>query len=103
MQEQKRKTNAGDENYCLRIYVDAGGCSGFQYNFQMILEDEVDKKQDYIFEQNNLKVVVDEITMDMVNKCTVDFKEEMMRSSFEIIANPNAELGCSCGTSFSLK
>ena len=69
----------------------------------MITDSEIKPEEDYVFERNNSKVIVDEITMDMINNCTVDFKVEMIRSSFEIIANPNAELGCSCGTSFSPK
>ena len=48
-----------------------------------------------------VQIVVDLTTLDMINQSTLDYKEEMIRSSFEIIANPNAELGCSCGTSFS--
>mmetsp|Transcript_987 Transcript_987/g.1770 ORF Transcript_987/g.1770 Transcript_987/m.1770 type:complete len:88 (+) Transcript_987:645-908(+) len=48
-------------------------------------------------------LVIDSITLDMIDQSTIDYKEEMIRSSFEIIANPNAELGCSCGTSFSPK
>ena len=50
-----------------------------------------------------MKLIVDNITLDMINMCTLDYKIEMIRSSFEVIANPNAELGCSCGTSFSPK
>jgi iron-sulfur cluster assembly accessory protein len=48
-------------------------------------------------------VVVDGISMDMINQATIDYKEEMIRSSFEVIANPNAESGCSCGVSFTPK
>ena len=69
----------------------------------MIPEKELSKEQDYVYQKDGLMVVIDDITMDMVNQCTVDYKVEMIRSSFEIIANPNAELGCSCGTSFSPK
>ena len=66
-------------------------------------ENEIDNSRDYIFMKSNVKVIIDDITLGMLNKCTVDYKIEMIRSSFEIIANPNAELGCSCGTSFSPK
>jgi iron-sulfur cluster assembly 2 len=46
---------------------------------------------------------VDEVTMDFINGSTIDFKSEMIKQGFEVIANPNAETGCSCGTSFSPK
>ena len=87
----------------MKIFIDSGGCSGFQYNFEIVNENEIDLTRDYIFLKNNIKVIIDDITLGMLNKCTVDYKIEMIRSSFEIIANPNAELGCSCGTSFSPK
>ena len=90
-----------EENKYLRIFVDAGGCSGFQYNFEMV--EKIDEEQDYIFEKDDIQLLMDSITLSMLNNCTVDYTIEMIRSSFEIIANPNAELGCSCGTSFSPK
>ena len=90
-----------DENKYLRIFVDAGGCSGFQYNFEMV--GKIDEEQDYLFEQDDISLLVDSITLSMLNNCTVDYTIEMIRSSFEIHANPNAELGCSCGTSFQPK
>ena len=56
-----------------------------------------------IFEKDGAKVIVDEVTMDFINGSTIDFKSEMIKQGFEVIANPNAETGCSCGTSFSPK
>ena len=90
-----------EENKYLRIFVDAGGCSGFQYNFEMV--EKIDEEQDYLFEKDDIQLLMDSITLSMLNNCTVDYTIEMIRSSFEIHANPNAELGCSCGTSFSPK
>ena len=58
---------------------------------------------DYVFEKQGTQIIIDDITLSMIDNCTLDYKIEMIRSSFEIIANPNAELGCSCGTSFSPK
>jgi len=46
---------------------------------------------------------MDEITLDMINGSTIDFKEEMIRSAFEVVDNPKAEISCSCGTSFAPK
>lgn len=84
----------------LKIVVDAGGCSGFEYNFKI----EANKDEDDLeFTKDELTILLDEITLSMIHGSTIDYKEEMIRSSFEIVANPNAELGCSCGRSFSLK
>jgi iron-sulfur cluster assembly accessory protein len=58
---------------------------------------------DRTFEKDGIKLLVDEITLDMLNGSTIDYKQEMMRSSFEIQSNPNADSGCSCGVSFSPK
>ena len=99
------KKNEKNESYSLRILVDSGGCSGFQYNFEIINDNRIKKDEDYIFvsKDEEVKVVIDDITMNMINHSTIDYKSEMIRSSFEVQANPNAELGCSCGVSFSPK
>jgi len=49
------------------------------------------------------KVLMDDITLDMIKGSTIDYKEEMIRSAFEVVDNPNAEVSCSCGTSFAPK
>ena len=85
------------------MIVEDGGCSGFQYAFKLIETAEVNPEEDYLFKAGEQQVVADSITMDFINGSTVDYKEEMIRSSFEISHNPNAELGCSCGTSFAPK
>mgnify|MGYP006121155577 CR=1 FL=1 len=96
------RDSTSDVDKALRIYVDSGGCSGFQYNFEMT--DEVVTENDYIFvSECGTRFIVDDITLDMINQSTVDYKIEMILSSFEVHANPKAELGCSCGTSFSPK
>ena len=48
-------------------------------------------------------MIVDETTLEFINGSIIDYKKEMIRQSFEVVENPNAELGCSCGTSFSPK
>ncbi len=94
------------------MFVDAGGCSCFTYNFEMVADSDIDVEKDYVFvpnpescadPQSPANIVIDDITLDMINLSTVDYKEEMIRQSFEIHANPNAELGCSCVVSFSPK
>ena len=88
---------------CLRLLVEGGGCSGFQYNFDLIPLDEVDHEEGIIFEKDGIKVVSDEMTLEMINGSTIEYKEEMIRSSFEVTNNPLADSGCSCGVSFTPK
>ena len=84
----------------LRVAVDGGGCSGYQYTFSL---DRTPAPRDKVFENSGVKVVVDEISFEFVKGSTVDYVEEMIRSSFAIADNPNAESGCGCGSSFVAK
>ncbi|CAA0842948.1 Iron-sulfur assembly protein IscA-like 2-mitochondrial [Striga hermonthica] len=84
----------------LRLSIEAGGCSGFQYNF---LLDEKTHSDDRIFEQDGVKLVVDNISFDFVKGATVDYVEELIRSAFQVSTNPSAVGGCSCKSSFMVK
>ncbi|KAK6103114.1 Iron-sulfur cluster assembly accessory protein [Brugia malayi] len=84
----------------LRIVVDGGGCSGFEY--KMSLDSKINDN-DFVFCKDHIKVVVDEISLQFLKGATVDYLEDLMRSSFRIIDNPVAEKGCSCGSSFAIK
>nr|XP_033807909.1 iron-sulfur cluster assembly 2 homolog, mitochondrial isoform X2 [Geotrypetes seraphini] len=84
----------------LRLQVEGGGCSGFQYKFSL---DTVIDSDDRLFDQKGARVVVDSESLQFVKGATVDFCEELIRSSFQVVNNPQAEQGCSCGTSFSVK
>uniref|UniRef100_A0A915JDI4 Iron-sulfur cluster assembly 2 homolog, mitochondrial n=1 Tax=Romanomermis culicivorax TaxID=13658 RepID=A0A915JDI4_ROMCU len=88
---------------CLRILVDSGGCSGFEYKFELVEKDKIDPKDDVIFEKSGAKVVVDNLSLDFLNGATIDYQEELIKSAFKIVNNPKAAKGCSCGASFSLK
>uniref|UniRef100_A0A8C6Z551 Iron-sulfur cluster assembly 2 homolog, mitochondrial n=1 Tax=Nothoprocta perdicaria TaxID=30464 RepID=A0A8C6Z551_NOTPE len=88
----------GDE--FLRLQVEGGGCSGFQYKFSL---DTVIQPDDRVFEQGGARVVVDVDSLAFVKGSMVDFSQELIRSSFQVVSNPQAEKGCSCGTSFSVK
>mmetsp|Transcript_23718 Transcript_23718/g.49092 ORF Transcript_23718/g.49092 Transcript_23718/m.49092 type:complete len:175 (-) Transcript_23718:83-607(-) len=85
----------------LRISVDGGGCSGFQYVFE--LDGEAVGPDDCVFERDGAQVVIDESSLEFVKGATVDYVQEMIRSSFAIINNPNSESACGCGSSFALK
>lgn len=56
-----------------------------------------------VFEREGVKVVADELTLELVDGCTVDYHTELIKSSFQIVGNPKAESTCSCGTSFAPK
>lgn len=84
----------------LRVTVDGGGCSGFQYIFGL---DDTVKEDDVVFGDDSSKVVIDTLSLDYCNGATVDYHSELIKSGFRIINNPKAEQGCNCGASFSIK
>uniref|UniRef100_A0A2P2IY70 Uncharacterized protein MANES_08G025200 n=1 Tax=Rhizophora mucronata TaxID=61149 RepID=A0A2P2IY70_RHIMU len=88
------------EELLLRLGVEAGGCSGFQYVFYF---DSKVKPDDRVFEEGGVKLVVDNISYDFVKGATVDYVEELIRSAFAVTANPSAMAGCSCKSSFMVK
>ncbi|OIT07612.1 PREDICTED: iron-sulfur assembly protein IscA-like 2, mitochondrial [Nicotiana attenuata] len=84
----------------LRLSVEAGGCSGFQYEFSL---DDKTNSDDRIFERDGVKLVVDNVSYDFVKGATVDYVEELIRSAFQVSTNPSAVGGCSCKSSFMVK
>lgn len=82
----------------LRVSVEGGGCSGFQYKFELIAAPEAD---DLVIERAGARVVIDQISVGYLGGSVIDFVDDLMGQSFKI-RNPNATASCGCGTSFSL-
>ena len=92
------KAQEAAEGAFLRIAVSGGGCSGFQYGLSF---DEQTSPDDVVFEHGGVTVVVDDVSLDLLNGAEVDFVEDLMGASFQI-KNPNAASSCGCGNSFSI-
>ncbi|KAK5841662.1 iron-sulfur assembly protein IscA-like 2, mitochondrial [Gossypium arboreum] len=88
------------EEKMLRLSVETGGCSGFQYVFDL---DDKTNQDDRVFERGGVKLIVDNISYDFVKGATVDYIEELIRSAFLVTTNPSAVGGCSCKSSFMVK
>ena len=81
-----------------RIKVDGGGCAGFQYNFTFT---NTKDRQDLVLLQNDIKVLVDDVSLNLIKGSTLDYVKELIGSSFKL-ENPQATSSCGCGTSFSI-
>ena len=82
----------------LRLSVDGGGCSGFQYRFG--LADGLEGG-DHVAETDGVQLVVDDVSLDLVRGCRVDYVESLGGAAFRV-DNPQAASGCGCGTSFAV-
>ncbi len=82
----------------LRISVEGGGCSGFQYKFDLV---EGAATDDVVIEKSAAKVLIDPVSLEYLAGSEIDFVDDLMGAAFKI-QNPNATASCGCGTSFSL-
>lgn len=82
----------------LRLSVEGGGCSGFQYKFDLAESQEAD---DMVSETDGVKLLVDPVSLDLLDGSTVDFVESLGGAAFKV-ENPNAAAGCGCGSSFGI-
>ena len=88
----------GNPSIKLRVFVQGGGCAGFSYGFTF---DEVQNEDDFDFDYDGVKILVDSMSMQYLQGASIDFKDDLMGSSF-VINNPNAQTTCGCGSSFSV-
>jgi iron-sulfur cluster assembly accessory protein len=95
----------------LRVFVDAGGCSGFTYQFEIDSDENLKPEEDVIFTEPSTsciglepaRVVVDKGSLQLIAGSKIDYIQEMIKSSFEVRENPQSESACGCGSSFALK
>ena len=81
-----------------RVAVNGGGCSGFQYEFSI---DTARQDDDLSFVSHDVEVVIDEMSLELVDNAEQDYVQDLMGSYFSV-SNPNATASCGCGTSFSV-
>lgn len=95
--ERLAEIGAAAEGKALRVAVEGGGCSGFQYEIKL---DDV-STDDLVLESAGEKVVIDSVSLPFLANAVIDFTEELIGARF-VIENPNASSSCGCGTSFSM-
>ena len=95
--ERLAEIGASDEGKALRVAVEGGGCSGFQYEIEL----DEPRADDLVLEGGGEKVVVDAVSLPFLADAVIDFSEELIGARL-IIENPNATSSCGCGTSFSM-
>ena len=95
----------GNPNVGLRLLVSGGGCSGFQYEFEISDGEDGSAAKDVeetVVDVDGVKLFCDDMSMSFVKGSTIDYETDMIQSKFVVSENPNAELGCGCGSSFSV-
>jgi len=95
--ERLAEIGASDQGKALRVAVEGGGCSGFQYEIDL----DEPRADDLVLEGSGEKVVVDAVSLPFLADAVIDFTEELIGARF-VIENPNATSSCGCGTSFSM-
>jgi iron-sulfur cluster insertion protein len=88
----------GNPDLKLRVFVQGGGCSGFQYGFQF---DEVTNEDDTEMHKNGVTLLIDAMSLQYLVGAEIDYKDDLQGAQF-VIKNPNATTSCGCGSSFSV-
>ena len=89
---------AEPKNPMLRVSVEGGGCSGFQYKFDLVGQSEPD---DVVIEREGARVLIDPVSLEYLGGSEIDFVDDLIGQSFKV-HNPKATASCGCGTSFSI-
>jgi iron-sulfur cluster insertion protein len=97
-QIKKLQEKEKNPDLLLRVAVNGGGCQGFEYDFAF---EKTVNEDDHIFEKDVIRVVIDEMSLNLIDGSKIDFVEELTGSSFQV-KNPQAKSSCGCGTSFSI-
>jgi iron-sulfur cluster assembly accessory protein len=87
-----------DAAKCLRVSVQAGGCTGFQYSFDLVGEREAG---DFVIEKDGATVLIDDVSLPLMAGSKIDFVDDLIGASFKV-TNPNAVETCGCGVSFTV-
>ncbi|WP_147124868.1 HesB/IscA family protein [Shimia ponticola] len=95
--ERLAEIGASEQGKALRVAVEGGGCSGFQYQIDL----DAPADDDMVLEGSGEKVVIDSVSLPFLADATIDFTDELIGARF-VIENPNASSSCGCGTSFSM-
>ena len=82
----------------LRVSVNAGGCTGFQYAFDLVTERD---ESDFVIEKSGATVLIDEVSLPLMAGSQIDFVDDLIGAAFQV-KNPNATETCGCGTSFTI-
>ncbi|HEX2256330.1 MAG TPA: iron-sulfur cluster insertion protein ErpA [Afifellaceae bacterium] len=94
-----RILSAEPEGTVLRVSVEGGGCSGFQYRYDLV--QEAPAEDDLVLERDGAVVLVDSLSLQYMQGSEIDFVDDLIGQSFQI-RNPNSVASCGCGTSFAL-
>ncbi|MCP9481961.1 iron-sulfur cluster assembly accessory protein [Shimia sp. CNT1-13L.2] len=95
--ERLAEIGASDQGQALRVAVEGGGCSGFQYEIKL----DTPNEDDLVLKGNGEAVLIDAVSLPFLTDAVIDFTEELIGARF-VINNPNATSSCGCGTSFSM-
>mmetsp|Transcript_130209 Transcript_130209/g.278234 ORF Transcript_130209/g.278234 Transcript_130209/m.278234 type:complete len:214 (-) Transcript_130209:35-676(-) len=90
----------GQQKSVLRLMVNSGGCSGYSYEFTLV--DSVEGPGDVMVECDGARLIVDDVSLSFLEGCEIDYVEEMIRSSFQVVKNRLADSKCGCGSSFNI-
>jgi iron-sulfur cluster assembly accessory protein len=108
IRQRQEKENSTSQGFFLRVFVDAGGCSGFQYQFE--IDHELDEEDGDIVivsasadDTLHPRIVIDETSLGFLEGATLDYVVEMIKSAFVVRDNPKSESACGCGSSFAMK